>query len=219
MKIAVSGSAGVGKTTLAKGLANALGIAYIPEEMRDYLLSVPKPIRYRPKTEIARILRTMWEKRIERESTLPAFVADNSSVDFIAYALYYGCQDRPMIRCLLIEAWERVRTYDVFFVLPFGAIPYVDDGIRPPIQSSQRRYQRILESLYKRCGQAVPAHYLPSHPRTPKDGLQWAMKRLQVDQDAVRADAAVTAIRLDAAVSERRFIVHRFKRQRIIAAS
>lgn len=181
MKIGVSGSAGVGKTTLAKGLANALGIAYIPEEMRDYLTNAPKPIRYCPKTEIARLLRTMWKRRIARESALRAFVADNSSVDFIAYALYYGCQDRPMMRRLLKEAWERVRTYDVCFVLPFGAIPYVDDGVRPPIQSSQRRYQRILESLYKRCGQAVPAHYLPAHPRTPKDGLLWALGRLEVD--------------------------------------
>lgn len=181
MKIAVSGSAGVGKTTLAKGLANALGIAYIPEEMRGYLLSAPKPIRDCPKSEIACILGTMWEKRIERESNLAAFVADNSSVDFIAYALYYGCEDRPMIRRLLKEAWEQVRTYDVCFVLPFGAIPYVDDGIRPPTPSSQCRYQRILESLYKRCEQAVSAHYLPSHPRTPKDGLRWAMERLEVE--------------------------------------
>ena len=38
MKIAVSGSAGGGKTTLVGGLSRTLGIPSISEEMRDYMV-------------------------------------------------------------------------------------------------------------------------------------------------------------------------------------
>lgn len=175
MRIAVSGSAGVGKTTLAAGLSRALGIPRVPEEMREYLGSTDRPLAGRPVSEIAAVLAGLWRLRVSRESTLPAFVADNSSLDFIAYVFFYRCQGHAAVRPLLKEAWARAKTYDACLILPFGAISYVDDGVRPRRQAGQRRYQSILERLYARRGNAVPVHRLPRDLRAAKERLQWAV--------------------------------------------
>ena len=178
MKIAVSGSAGVGKTTLVTSLSRTLGIPNISEEMRDYMVFTDQPLAGRSAAEIASVLAALWDLRVSRESTLSAFVADNSSLDFIAYVLFYRCQHQAAVQPLLKEAWARVRTYDACFILPFGAIPYVYDGIRPRRQESQRNYQRILERLYRKQRKATTAHRLPLNCRTEEERLQWAISAL-----------------------------------------
>lgn len=176
MRIAVSGSAGVGKTTLAVALAGRLGLPYLSEEMRDYLEVCRQPLHDRPAGEIARVLADLWERRKAREETLRSFVADNSSLDFVAYALYYRCQDQPAVRNLLKESVERLQDYNGCVVLPFAGIPYVADGVRPASQGSQLRYQDILEKLYARHGGATPTHSLPLDCATPDARLQWALR-------------------------------------------
>lgn len=178
MRIAVSGSAGVGKTTLAVALARRLGLAYLSEEMRDYLEACRQPLHGRPAGEIARILADLWEGRKAREAASRSFVADNSSLDFLAYARYYRCQDQPAVRALLKESVERLRDYHGCVVLPFAGIPYIADGVRPPSQGSQFRYQNILEELYARHGGATPIHSLPLNCTTPDARLDWAIIRL-----------------------------------------
>lgn len=180
MKIAISGSAGVGKTTLVTGLSKTLGIPHISEEMRDYMVFTDQPLADQSTAEIAVVLAALWDLRVSRESALPAFVADNSSLDFIAYVLFYRCQHQAAVQPLLKEAWARVRTYDACFILPFGAIPYVNDGIRPRRQESQRNYQRILERLYRKQRNATPVHRLPLNVHAQEERLRWAISALPV---------------------------------------
>jgi len=178
VKIAVSGSAGVGKTTLVVGLSRTLAIPSISEEMRDYMVFTDQPLAGRTTAEIAVVLAALWDLRVSRESALPAFVADNSSLDFIAYVLFYRCQHQAAVQPLLTEAWARVSTYDACFILPFGAIPYVNDGIRPRRQESQRNYQRILERLYRKQRNATVIHRLPLNFRAQEERLRWAISAL-----------------------------------------
>jgi len=187
VKIAVSGSAGVGKTTLVTGLSRALGIPCISEEMRDYMVFTDQPLADRSTSEIAVVLAALWDARVSRESVLPAFVADNSSLDFIAYVLFYRCQHQAAVQPLLKEAWDRVRMYDACFILPFGAIPYVNDGIRPRRQESQRNYQRILERLYRKQRKATTVHRLPLDCRVEEERLQWAISALSEVRQATNS--------------------------------
>ncbi|MBI2384521.1 MAG: AAA family ATPase [Elusimicrobia bacterium] len=191
MKIAISGSAGVGKTTLVTGLSEALGIPRISEEMRDYLVVTDQPLAGRPAAEIAVVLAALWDLRVSRESALPAFVADNSCLDFIAYVLFYRCQHEAAVQPLLTEAWARVRTYDACIVLPFGSIPYVDDGIRPRRKESQRNYQRVLERLYRKQRNATTVHRMPLDCRVEDERLRWALSSLAAP--AHREDRGIMA--------------------------
>jgi hypothetical protein len=143
--------------------------------MRDYLEVSRQPLGDRPAGEIARVLADLWERRKAREEALGSFVADNSSLDFVAYTLYYRCQDQPAVRALQKESVERLQDYHGCVVLPFAGIPYVADGVRPASQGSQSRYQNILEKLYARHGGATPIHALPLNCATAQARLQWAL--------------------------------------------
>jgi hypothetical protein len=146
--------------------------------MRDYLEVSRQPLGDRPAGEIARVLAGLWERRKAREETLGSFVADNSSLDFVAYALYYRCQDQPAVRTLLQESVKRLQDYHGCVVLPFAGIPYVADGVRPASQGSQSRYQNILEELYARHGGATPIHSLPLNCATAQARMQWALAHI-----------------------------------------
>lgn len=126
----------------------------------------------------ARVLAGLWERRKAREEALGSFVADNSSLDFAAYALYYLCRNRPEVRALLSGSVERLRDYHGCVVLPFAGIPYVADGVRPASQGSQSRYQSFLEELYARHGGDAPIHSLPLDCATPDARLNWALGAL-----------------------------------------
>jgi nicotinamide riboside kinase len=173
LRIAVCGSASTGKTSLATALARQLGLPYLNEEMRDYLENGGIDLTTLPIVEVGQILTKLWSVRIEKERQNSAFVADNSSLDFAAYALYYGCLDDDNAHILLEETCAHVATYDVVLVLPWGAIPYVTDGIRTANRHLQLRYQLILESLLQHHVDPKKIHSLPKHIVQLNNRIQW----------------------------------------------
>lgn len=175
LRIAICGSAGVGKTSLSNALAQELGNPCIREEMRDYLEDTSVDLTTLPASEVGRILIELWRNRVEKEQNIPASVADNSSLDFAVYALYYGCVDKENAQILLEETIAHIATYDAIFVLPWGAIPYVTDGIRPANRYLQLRYQLILESLLRNHANPDKVYHLPSHITELNDRREWAL--------------------------------------------
>src|SRR5688572_19066707 len=89
-RIAISGSAGVGKSTLARCLAERLGVPYIGEGMREYLERTGTNLHALGAEGVRRVVLALWEERkAAEEDARDGFVADRSSYDFGAFWLYY----------------------------------------------------------------------------------------------------------------------------------
>ena len=65
-RIAISGSASVGKTSLVSVLARALELNMLKEEMREHLESSRTDLSERPPAQVADVLIRLWRERQER---------------------------------------------------------------------------------------------------------------------------------------------------------
>lgn len=90
MKLAFTGTHGIGKTTLAKWLSNHLGIPYVPEFAREALEAGQKTdtlLDFVGFEHKILQLKLEEEKRLEEEG-LHHFVADRSYLDYMCYLKY-----------------------------------------------------------------------------------------------------------------------------------
>ncbi|MFN7145712.1 MAG: AAA family ATPase [Myxococcota bacterium] len=150
LRIAVSGSAGVGKSTLARRLAERLGVAYIGEGMREYLERTGTDLHALGHEGVRALVLTLWEERKEAEHAARSFVADRSSYDFAAFWLYYHFAAEDDDTARLFAETLTPRRYDVVYLLPWGRIPLIADGIRTPNPWTQLHLQLILEGLLRK---------------------------------------------------------------------
>lgn len=150
-KIALSGSAGTGKTTLGRKLAEELGVAFIEERMRRRLES-GFDLHGMSSDDWRALMRDDWEaQRADEERAIDGFVSDRSSLDYAAFWLHYGLHEE-------IEATERwvermtseARRYDRIVLFPWGSLPIENDGVRSTNRWTQLRFQSILEGLAQR---------------------------------------------------------------------
>ncbi len=203
LRIAVTGSAGVGKTTLVEALAPALGLSIIPEETRAHFEHGGRLLSATPPGEVAPAVERLWEDRRRTEARLTSFVADNCSLDFPAYALHHGATDEVRVARLLEEAQASCAGYDAILLLPWSAIPYRRDGVRADAPLAELRYQLVLESLLARHADPLRVHRLPATCSSREARLAWAFERVT----AARARRAGAPDRLGAG-PERRGFVH-----------
>jgi nicotinamide riboside kinase len=173
-RIAVCGSASVGKTSLVEALAAALGLPCIEEEMRAYLERSRACLSQLSPREVAAILLELWQARTWKEQNTAAFVADNCSLDFVAYALHYRCLTEEVASILLPESLDLIAGYDGIFVLPWGVLPYIDDGVRAGSRHEQLGYQLIIEGLLRRYSDPTKLHYLPQGLNDLASRCKWA---------------------------------------------
>jgi len=178
LRISICGSASVGKTTLAHALAQNLRLTCIREEMRDYLQATAVDLAALPLDEVEAVLLALWRERQQQELTTEAFVADTSALDFAAHALYYDCLSAANQKTLITQAIVHLDRYDAIIVLPWGVLPYEQDGIRPLDPYSQLRYQMLLEGLLRRHVSANRLYFVPQVLLHLDDRVRWTMTSL-----------------------------------------
>lgn len=172
-RIAICGSASVGKTSLVEALSEALALPFLAEEMRSFLEENPVRFSQLPSHEAAAILFELWHERAAKERNAVAFIADNSVLDFIAYAIHYRCLTEALASVLLPEVLQLSASYDAIFVLPWGALPYIEDGIRTPHRHEQLGYQLVIEGLLRRYIQPTKLHFVPEQLTELSVRCQW----------------------------------------------
>lgn len=181
-RIALSGSAGVGKSTLGAALARQLDLPFLPEGMRARL-EAGLELHALNHEEFKDLIRELWEEHAEAEAAAMAqaggFVSDRSAVDFAAFWLYYGfSNDQPATEAFLAKTLRHAKRYDRVLLLPWGALPLVNDGVRSPNRWLQRHFQATVEGMLH---QELPPGRLLRVP--PLEALQsrldWALAALR----------------------------------------
>ncbi len=150
-RIAITGSAGTGKTTLGRALADELGVPFLAERMRERIES-GLDVGALSRRDWRALIESEWESQCAAEAACPnGFVADRSSVDFAAFWLHYGLQDeRELTERWMARMFAHARGYERLIVCPWGDLPLVDDGVRSTNRWTQLRYHSILEGLLAR---------------------------------------------------------------------
>ena len=150
-RLALSGSAGTGKSTLGRALAEHYGVPYIEERMRlrlenGFQLGNLSPAEWRA------LMHDLWAEHAAEEARYPkGFVADRSSLDFLAFWLHYGLYDEEAETEAYSAAMRaHAATYDRILLFPWGVLPLESDGVRATNPWVQLRFQTILEGVLER---------------------------------------------------------------------
>ena len=154
-RIAVSGSAGTGKTTLAKAAAAELGVPYLPEGMREYLEATGDNLHDLGFEGLRSLVLRLWDERQELEARHASFVADRASYDFAAFWLFYGFAKEDADTVRLLDETLRSTRYDAVYILPWGSIPLVADGVRSTNRFAQLQTQALIAGLCSEFGPEI----------------------------------------------------------------
>lgn len=158
IRVAITGSSGTGKSTLAAKLGAELGLPVIPEGMREYLERTKTDLHSLGHEGLKLLVKALWEERQEAYARATrGFVADRSSYDFAAFWLFYGFAMEGEETTHLMETLLVPDRYSRLIVLPWGGIPLVADGVRTPNRWVQLHYQSLIEGL---LGRFVEPHQI-----------------------------------------------------------
>ena len=150
-RIALSGSAGTGKTTLGRRLAAHLGVPFLEEGMRRRLEQGLQLHRLDPEA-LRALVEELWEEQLAlEEAATGGFVADRSAADYAAFWVHYGMiHDRERTEAWMASTLGRLPRYDRVVLLPWGVLPLQADGVRSTNRWTQFQYQATVEALLGR---------------------------------------------------------------------
>lgn len=193
-RVAISGSAGVGKTTLAKQLAEALGVAFSADNVRETLIGM----RFRSHREMdsplaIELCRRVRDQRIEFELAHQSFVADTSTVDNAAFWFRRISQevDATTTDEFVRRCREHAPRYTHMILLPFGQVPLIDDGVRTANPKYQEEAHEQIRDLYRSW--RLPYYEFPRQPEPTEGRLARALAFLGVRSRPIGASLRPTA--------------------------
>lgn len=161
-RIALSGSAGTGKTTLGRRLAAELDLPYVPEGMRAYLEGNGPDLHALGREGLRALVLRLWDEQREAESLAArdhgGFVVDRCSVDFSAFWIYYGFAGDDVDTLRLFAETQTPTRYDAVWLFPWGAFPVEADGVRSSSPWIQLHVHVLIEGMLHRAG--APLHHI-----------------------------------------------------------
>jgi nicotinamide riboside kinase len=141
MKIAIAGTHGTGKTTLAKALAEKLKLNHIPDIVREEAAQKNFVINENTPSEVQLwLVMRQWE--LERNTSQP-WIADKSLFDYLIYG-DFALKDENVKKVIRGVIKENAK-YDYVFYLPIEFGMEVD-GLR----SSNEEFRKEIDRFYKK---------------------------------------------------------------------
>ena len=186
MRIAITGSPGVGKTTTAMRLATHLTqdtghlyqlVGNIGKEVMTQWWNDPTIQHRLCPADLSRLLIEIVRRKLARESVTERFVADKSILGWLGELAIrcYQDIDWQLFRCLLEECIEHCRRYDAIFVLQHDSISFVDDKIR----SRNKIYNLSLEIMERGLYEKYKIHVVDIHDVTLEDRVRTILSNVE----------------------------------------
>jgi nicotinamide riboside kinase len=139
MKIAITGSHGTGKTTLANAVSEILSLPLIDETARQIINTIPKNIDYRDGLSSDQrylMQKTILQLQYFQESLFSNFVSDRASFDIKVYTELLTGQK-------IITEYNR---YDLVVYVPIE-FELKDDGVRFVDLEFQKQISQKMKDL------------------------------------------------------------------------
>lgn len=182
MRIAIAGSHGVGKTTLAKALSEKLRYPRIGEVARTVAATMgfetTEQIMAADKEQICQYQQKVFYCQLLTEEAYQkdhgCFISDRSIFDVVSYMGLYQLEE-AFINDFALMAGRHSRDYDLIIYCPVPNAGITDDGFRLVDKPSQIAFDAILKELLE-TGAQCPVIYLPPTRET------WLDKVLQLEQ-------------------------------------
>ena len=183
-RIAITGSAGVGKSTFADRLANALGCNLIDENYDSLFQANGAFIT--PPSRLKREIINLLDYKSELENQAGEFISDRCAADLFNLWLTRGFGANEIATSIVAERCRQcLSTYSHLIVLPWGAIPLVQ------IDDTASYRRRVLNPWRQFWNQAtlvgIVQHWVPAKKLilVPKE-LSSLERRICVVLDALR---------------------------------
>lgn len=164
MRIGVSGSHGVGKTTLANKLRRVTRLPAIDEIARTVANEMGfednEQIRAADRETLKIFQQRIYYNQLLAERELSTFISDRTVFDVIAYKHLYGL-DRGLIDEFTQHASRHSASYDLIFFCPIPTAEIAADGFRLTDPASQISIDFHLKTLLMNHAKC-PVIFLPS---------------------------------------------------------
>ena len=182
-RIAISGSAGTGKTTLAKALADRLQVPYLEEGFRKRREAGLDPHDL-SQAEHRVLLMELYEEAIAAAAGCNGgFIQDRCPLDFLAFWLHYGFwREDAESAAFYARVQKDLDQYDHVIVLPWGAFDIAADSIRSTNRWLQLKYQALFEGLAHRLAPDGKLLWIPVEPTGKAERLAYVVDTLSLAQ-------------------------------------